>query len=210
MALKRLSSLIFFRVSLFWAFLSLVVLVLLSLTALQTEKELQVNAQIFSATKDSATLHEFSQLNTVVPMEVVDREKIDEMLARYYLSIRYEQYPDQNEMIYRWGRGGPLYLLSLPSVYSNFAQDLEKKIESLPNSVSSLEIKRLERTNNRFDVTFRIYEILPDNQVRSKEKNAILEFGYISQRRRFSPFFTNPYGLVFTRFEETDVKSAKN
>ncbi len=210
MALKKLRLLIFFRVSLFCAFLSLSVLVLLSLTALQTEKELQVNAQIFSATKDSATLHEFSQLNTVVPMEVVDREKIDEMLVRYYLSIRYEQYPDPDEMVYRWGRGGPLYLLSLPSVYSDFAQELEKKIEGLPNSVSSIEIKRLERTNNRFDVTFHVYEVLADNQVRFKEKNAILEFGYFSARRRFSPFFTNPYGLVFTRFEEADVKSAKN
>ncbi len=208
MALKKLGSLVFFRVSLFLAFLSLVLLVLLALTALQTEKELQVNAQIFSATKDSATLHEFSQLNTFAPMEVVDREKIDEMLARYYLAIRYEQFPDPNEMVYRWGRGGPLYLLSLPSVYSDFAQDLEKKIEGLPNTVSSIEIRKLKRSDNRFDVTFRIHEVFPDGQVRPKEKNAILEFRYISARRRFSPFFTNPYGLIFTRFEETDVKSA--
>ena len=210
MALRKLSSLVFFRVSLCLTFVALSILVLLGLVALQSEGSLNVVAQVFSATKDSATLHEFSQLNSVVPMEEGDVDKIDEMLARYYLTLRYEQVPDTHEMVYRWGRGGPLYLLSTPSVYNGFAGNLEKKIGALPNIVSSIEIKQIKRQDNIFRINFRIYENLPDNQIRLKEKNVVLEFRYLPQRRRFSPIFTNPFGLVFTRVEETDVKSSQN
>lgn len=210
MTLKKLAPRVFFRVSLCLAVLMVSILILLCLSAVQSSGNLHVIAQIFSSTKDSATLHEFSQLNTLAPIEEGDREKMDEMLARYYLSLRYEQVPDVKEMIYRWGRGGPLYLLSLPSVYNAFAGNLEKKLESLPNVVSSIEIRQMRRQDNVFIINFRIYEIQSDNQMRTKEKNAILEFRYVPQRARYTPIFTNPFGLIFVRFEETDVKSLQN
>ena len=218
MALKKLNGRFLFHITLFFSFLMLSSLVFLGLVALQAEDGLNVVAQIFTATKDSgAMLHEFSQLHTlsVIPTDATplrrdDTEKIDEMFARYYLSMRYEQIPDEAEMTYRWGIGGPLYLLSLPSVYNDFAGKLEKKISSLPNSVSSVEVQDVNLNGNVFTIIFLIHENLPGNQVRTKRKNAMIEFAYIKSRRRFNPNFTNPFGFTVVRFEETEVKSASN
>lgn len=237
-ALKELGARVFFRISLFSAFFALILLVLLCLAAVQVEEELNVLAQVFPVVdleslkqkalkgggsasplngggrqeRYSVVLREFSQLKTLTPMEELDRKKIEEMFARYYLALRYEQVPDSNEMAYRWGKGGPLYLLSYPSVYNKFAGDLKDKIEALPNLVSVVEIKEMRRTaaGNGFTVIFRIHETLSDGRQRTLEKQASLNFGYISARRRYSPIFVNPYGLIFTSFEESDVKSASD
>lgn len=210
MALKKMGGLVFFRVSLFSALFLLITLVLLSLAAIQTGSELNVRAQFFSTMYGSATLRNFSQLNTLSPMDlgVRDKKLIDEMLLRYYLEMRYTQLRDTNEMIYRWGIGGPVYLLSTPKLYNAFAGNLEKKIETLPNSVVTIEIESVERKNydNTFTVNYLLHENLPDGQVRSKAKNAVLEFRYIPSRIRYSAKFSNPYGLVFIRFEETGRK----
>ena len=218
MALKKMKGRVLFDIGLFFSFLTLSSLVFLGLVALQTEDKLNVVAQIFTTTKDSgAVLHEFSQLHTLTviptdatPLRREDTEKIDEMFARYYLSMRYEQVPDEAEMTYRWGIGGPLYLLSLPSVYNDFAGKLEKKISSLPNSVSSVEVQKVSLDNNVFTIIFLVHENLLGNQVKTKKKNAMIEFAYIKSRRRFSPIFTNPFGFTVVRFEETEVKSTSD
>ena len=237
-AVKKLGTLVFVRISLFSAFSALVFLVLLCLAAVQIEKDLKVVIQVFSVVdleslkrrflkkensasalrefsqqgRYSVVLREFSQLKTFIPIEEANRKEIEEMFVRYYLSLRYEQVPDTKEMVYRWAKGGPLYLLSLPSLYSKFAGNLEKKISALPNLVSVLEIEDIKRTaaGNGFTVIFRIHETFLDGRLRTQRKQASLSFRYFSARRRYSPIFTNPFGLIFTSFEESDVKSEQD
>ena len=206
-----------FRISLVAALSLLSVLVLLCLAALHMSGNLQVVAQFFpvfsqggTLSEKSFTMREFSQLAVFSPIGIgpKDKQEIDEMLVRYYLEMRYTQMPDNNEMLTRWGEGGAVYYLSQPSVYAEFSSGLQKRLDSLPDVVKTIEIKNVTRYENRnqFNIDFVIYEAYPDGQVQAKGKNAVLTFVYRPYRRIFSPFFTNPYGLMFTQFEETEKK----
>lgn len=207
MAPKRISTIIFFRLSLFGAVFLLVLLVLLTLTAWQMTKELHVAAQFFPTTQNSPTLREFSQLNTISPLEISgkDKEQIEEMLVRYYLEMRYTQIPDKREMYFRWGKGGPIFYLSTPSLYYEFAKNL--KIETLPDLIRTIDIKDVVHKGNLFIITFALYEHLPTGQVQVQYRNVVLEYSYASRRRMFLPYFTNPYGLVFIRVEEKIIQN---
>ena len=205
MAPKRISTIIFFRLSLLGAISLLIFLTLLALTAWQMTKEVHVTAQFFPTTQNSPTLREFSQLNTISPLEISgkDKEQIEEMLVRYYLEMRYTQIPDEGEMYFRWGVGGPVFFLSLPSLYYDFVDgDAEKKVDGLPDLIRTIDIKSVEHKGNIFIVTFVLYEHLPTGQVQSQQRNVILEYTYAKSRRISSANFTNPYGLIFIRTEE--------
>ena len=209
MASKRISTLVFFRLSLLGAVFLLVLLTLLALTAWQMTKELHVVAQFFPTTKNSPTLSEFSQLSTISPLEISGKYKdqIEEMLVRYYLEMRYTQIPDRGEMYFRWGVGGPVFYLSIPSVYYNFAGNLENKVEGLPNLIRTIDIKSVKHRGNIFDVTFALYEHLPTGQIQVQYRNVVLEYSYASSRKIFSPVFTNPNGLIFVRVDEKVVQT---
>ena len=206
MTLKRMGAALSFRVMLALSVVLMAFLVLLALTAVQVGGQLKVVAQFFPTTKDSSILYEFNQLNTLSPIERGDRRLVDEMLMRQYLEMRYEQIPDVREMSYRWGIQGPVYTLSSPKVYRAFSAGLEKKLEDLPDLVITINIKDVSRHDNVFVVNFSVLEQSPDGQIRVKEKNAVLEFRYVSGRPRWDPKLINPYGLVFVRFEETERK----
>ena len=202
---KKIDSFLFFRISLWVSLFLLGCLVLLCLTAIHTGGNLKVAAQFFSVAPRS-----FTQLKEISPIEsgTKDKAMLDEMLMRYYLETRYTQMPDASEMRYRWGIGGPLYYLSLPSLYNDFAKDVAKKIDDLPDVVKTIEIKRVTRQDNVFIVDFMVYENYPEGQVRAQQKNAVLEFVYLPARRVLGrPHFNNPYGLTFIRFEETERKN---
>ena len=210
MSLRKLGAVLSFRVTLFVSAILMVILVFLALAAVQVGSKLKVVAQFFPTTKDSSTLYEFNQLSTLSPIEMGDRKLIDEMLMRHYLEMRYEQMPDIREMKYRWGIPGPVYILSSPKVYSDFSVGLEKKLDNLPDLIVTIHVRDVSRRDNVFIVNFSIREHLPDGQVRIKEKNAVLEFRYISGRPRWDRKLINPYGLIFVRFEETDRKAVSN
>lgn len=210
MAQKKISSVLFFRVSLVCAVFSLMLLLLLSLTAWQMSKKLHVVAQFFPTTKNSATLGEFSQLNTLSPLDISgekDREQIEEMLARYYLEMRYTQIPDGYEMAHRWGIGGPVFLLSTPSLYNKFAKNLESRLDSLPEIVRTIDIEDVKHKGGLFEIRFYVYENLSTGQVRGQYKMALLKYDYVPVRRIRSPYFSNPYGLVFTNIEENVIQN---
>ena len=206
MPFGKIRSTIFFRVSLFSALFLMSALVLLTLVAVQMGKKLDIRAQFFSVIQNSATLTESSQLKTYLPMDTGVRDKgiIDEMLARYYLEMRYEQVPDANEMTYRWGIGGPVYLLSTPKLYNDFAGDLEKKVDKLSSSIITIDITGLHRGGNVFQIDFDVYETPSDgSEPRRTPKTVSLEFRYIPARVRYSSVFSNPYGLTFIRIDES-------
>ena len=208
---SKTSARLFFRITLgISVFLSLL-LVMLSLTALQVGGKLTVVPQFFSATKETAAiLGKFTQLNSISPISSGNEGKglIDEMLVRYYLEMRYSQIPDAAEMQVRWGTGGPVDLLSLPSIYSKFAAKASPKIDKLPRNVITIDIKRLWRDrNNTFNIDFLIYERFPNGMHNVIAKNVILRFRYYRYRIfRNSTKFNNPYGFTVIHFEETEKK----
>lgn len=216
----KIKPIIFFRISLVAAIFLLVCLLVLVLTALYMGDKLKVRAQFFPIAVSRSnefsrpTLHEFSQLNTFSPMYfdtkingieagVRDKGMIDEMLVRYYLEMRYTQIPDLSEMAYRWGIGGPVYFLSTSKLYNSFIGKWDKKIASLGNNVITIDIKKVKKEGNSFKVDFDLYENLPDGQPRFKSKHADLKFRY-ANFHMYTPFFSNPYGLIFTSLDETD------
>ena len=204
---KKLGATLLFRITLAVCVLLTIFLVLLTWVAVEVGGELKVVAQFFPTTKDSAVLYEFNQLNTLAPIEMGDRKLVDEMLARHYLEMRYEQIPDVRDMKYRWGIFGPVYTLSSLPLYNEFAAGLEKKLEDLPDTITTISIRDVKRHDNIFVINFSLLEHLPGGQIRVKEKNAVLEFRYGSTRPRWDPKLINPYGLIFIRFEETDRKN---
>ena len=206
MAQRKISPENYFYLSLIVAVLLLVLLVVNCLTALKTGKELHVIAQFFPS-----NLREFSNLNTLSDFESVRKEKeergkIEEMLVRYYLEMRYTQIPDKNEMLYRWGKGGPVYLLSLPSLYAEFTKDLDHKLESIRNVQTIKIIKVVKDQDNVFRVNFFVYEHIPQKAPIETEKSVSLTFRYYEPRSRRSSIFTNPYGFIVTHFDESEKK----
>ena len=234
MVSKKIEPVVLFRISFFSALFLMVCLVMQTLTAYHmvsgnSEARLQVRAQFFPiavpknkegvASKDFSqpTLHEFSQLNTFSPMyfdtevnglDVGMRDKgmIDEMLVRYYLETRYTQIPDLNEMAYRWGIGSPLYFLSTRKLYNDFIGKWDQKMASLGKNVITIHIKNIKRGGNSFDVDFDLYENLPDGQHRFKSKHVNLKFRY-ANFHMYTPIFSNPYGMIFTSLDESEIKS---
>ena len=207
MVLKKIDSVLLLRISLVSAIFFLSVLVLLCLTAQQAGKKLEVVAQFFPTTQNAPTLYEFSQLNRLVPFKAInDKKRINEMLVRYYLEMRYTQMQDTNEMTYRWGFGGPVYRLSSPLVYVAFSKDLEKKLDTLPDIVKIIDIRNVRLQGNVYEVDFTVYTNFPDGRSQPEEKRATLEYVYAPFRRSLSSFYGNPYGLMFIRFGEKNFQ----
>ena len=208
MVLKKIDSVLLLRISLVSAIFFLSVLVLLCLTAQQIGKKLEVVAQFFPTTRNAPILYEFSQLNRVVPFKAIDdKKRIDEMLVRYYLEMRYTQMQDTNEMKYRWGFGGPVYRLSSPLVYVNFSKNLEKKLDTLPDVVKIIDIENIDVRGNVYEVDFTIYTNFPEGHFQTERKRAVLEYVYVPFRRSLSSVYGNPYGMMFVRFEEKSFQN---
>ena len=204
-----------FRISLIITLVFVSSLVLLSLTALYTSSKLQVTPQFFFDPKilgDSSQRTMIYSLKDTSGRNESGQKIIDEMLMRYYIQMRYEQFQDLPEMLFRWGRGGVIYVLSSPKVYKDFTRTIEEKVRNLPDMVQTVEIKNLKRDKhpntgrelNSFSVDIVIYEQYPEGRVVSKEKAIHAEFSYVKGRRLFSPYLINPYGLVFRGFSEAD------
>ena len=69
MDLKKVGSVIFFRLTFVICLLLMGSLVFLTFVALWGQEELHVVAQFFPTTPDSPTLREFNQLTTLSPIE---------------------------------------------------------------------------------------------------------------------------------------------
>ena len=204
-----------FRISLIITLVFVSSLVLLSLTALYTSSKLQVTPQFFFDPKilgDSSQRTMIYSLKDTSGRNESGQKIIDEMLMRYYIQMRYEQFQDLPEMLFRWGRGGVIYMLSSPKVYKDFTRTIEDRIRNLPDMVQTVEIKKITRNIhpttgkelNGFSMDVVIYEQYPDGRIVSKEKEITAQFTYIKGRRLFSPYLINPYGLVFRGFSEAD------
>jgi len=136
------------------------------------------------------------------------RQNIEEMLARYYLELRYSFIPDRREMLYRWGKSGPLMRLSTSDVHRKITagQDLEDYFAQMPqDEVRTIEITRFGRSENRrqFDVDMIIHTLKYDGQMTSTGYRVYMDFRYSNARKAFTKNYTNPYGLYFYNITRT-------
>jgi hypothetical protein len=132
-----------------------------------------------------------------------DRRTIEEMLVRYYLTMRYTFFPNHTEMMYRWGWRSPLSRLASTDIHKEIVgKDLEQKIRDLGENVRTVNItslKKDEKNIRALNVQMEIYVLKPDGFLEKIEKyNVIMHYGYKDRYKIFSPNFNNPYGMYFT------------
>lgn len=140
-----------------------------------------------------------------------DRRMIEEMLVRYYLTMRYTFFPNHTEMTYRWRWGSALSRISATEVHKEFVgEDLDQKIRDLGENVKTVNIvslKKDEKDNRAFNVQMEIYTLRPDGFLEKIEKYDVrLNFDYKNRYKIFSPNFNNPYGMYFTYVNSVLVK----
>lgn len=191
----------------------------LAWTAVNMAEKLQVTPQFFVDPKylgDSSQRMMIYSLKDASGRKEEGQKILDEMLSRYYIQMRYEQIPDQPEMLFRWGRGGIVFMLSTGDVYKKFASSIKTTILSLPDLVQTVEINRLERNTkdgkglNSFTIYITLRRHYPDGRKVEEEKRKVtLAFGYAKPRRIFSPHLTNPYGWTVREFGESKVIEEK-
>ena len=151
-----------------------------------------------------------SDLAQMTPLAVTNRLKIDEMLVRYYLEMRYSVIRDKMEMARRWAAGGIIDYLSSPAAYKAFAPsqaEVESKISNTPSRV--IDITRLERHDDYYSVDFDLYE-LGNNRWNKRSRTVVLQFAYARVRAALSPAIGNPNGFIITRVSESEKKSTTN
>ena len=155
-------------------------------------KELQVTPQFFVDPKYSG---ESSQRTMIYSLKDASGRQeegqkiLDEMLMRHYIQMRYEQIPDRPEMLFRWGRGGVIHVLSAPKIYDAFVQSVRTTVASLPDLVQTVEIENLNRDKNdggkyinSFSIDIILTKYYPDGRKNEEKKHIGAAFGYIKQR----------------------------
>ncbi len=132
-----------------------------------------------------------------------DRRMIEEMLIRYYLEMRYTFFPNNKEMMYRWGWNSPMASLTRPDIHRKIVgKDLEQKIRDMGENIQTVNVIRMEKDpENDYarNVQMEIYTLRPDGFLENVQKyNVRMVFEYRNKYKVFSPNFNNPYGLRFT------------
>jgi len=153
----------------------------------------------------------FKDLSQIVPIDAGVWTRVDDMLVRYYLEMRYSLIPDLEEMKRRWGEGGIVSYLSSPAAYNAFMPkpaEIAQIVATKPPRV--VDVRRVERQAKRYSVDFDLYEFDRISKWRKISKTAFLEFAYTRSRVLMVQEMGNPNGFVITRVSESEEKSATN
>ena len=142
-----------------------------------------------------------------IPLEVVSPERMDEMLVRYYLEMRYSLLPDRAEMERRWGSRGVVAFFSTPSVYSKAG--LEEQLEGIENKPPrTVDILKTVRKGTYYLVDMDIYSFDGSTNWVKSPKSIVVQFSYTPSRRYLGRGWSNPKGFIVTRVDESDRKAA--
>ncbi len=153
----------------------------------------------------------FEDLSQVVPINAGIWTRVDDMLVRFYLEMRYSIIPDLDEMKRRWGEAGIVSYLSSSSAYNAFMpkpNEISQIVTSTPPRV--VDVTRVERQGGRYSVDFDLYEFDKISKWRKTSKTATLDFTYDRSRVLLVPEMGNPNGFVITRVSESEEKSVTN
>ena len=176
----------------------------ISVTLFQAVLQVHVVAQVVQAVDRgfisfSRDFIQFVPLNST--SEKVDH-KIDEMMLRYYLEMRYTILPDEREMTRRWGPNGVVAYLSTPGVYKDFHEPetyLNKIDDVRPRTI---DITRIAKEGNRYTVDMDIYEYDGMRKWVKQSKYLTVRYIYASARAYLGGSFSNPKGFVVTYIDD--------
>lgn len=170
-------------------------------TLFQAVLQVNVLAQVFRL--DSG---EFRDLITVIPLNALKRQTVDDALVRLYVTMRYSFISDSAEMTRRWGPGGFVAFLSSPQVYNEFNPSEDSYSTADDNTQQKVvDIISAERKENYYAVIFDLYEATGRGTWRKSTRSVVLHFGYMPARRLLSGLISNPYGFIITSVDESNV-----
>lgn len=175
----------------------------LILTLLQIAPRLQVVAQVLR--EEPMNTLEYLQVEPF-NRKISDKKLIDEALIRFYMDTRHNLFGDKPEMTYRWGVGGPVYRLSAPKVYNEFAGNLKEKLKTVSPKSPSTSIKILRfsaRQDTIYDIEFDKYTF-SKGQIGVRRKNAVLKIDYSPWYKSMGNYPINPYGMHIVHYSETN------
>jgi len=192
------------RISIVICVLMLICNVVLSLSMMQIASSLRV---------DSVVLTRQNSSNKMVDVEPVSAEMnntdiLNEIMIKKYILIRHNILSSSAVMRFRWGPGGLLNYLSVPSIYMDFYKDSEtfknflNRLEigaQLPVEVEFIDIKKL--ANNLWNVDFDTIEYDERTGISSRKHwVASMRAKNDPNRVLYSNYIINPLGFVVTEY----------
>ena len=179
----------------------------IAVTLFQAVLQIRVIAQVVqNVEKGFIKFNE--DLIVATPLNTSGWEKIDEMLVRYYLEMRYSIVPDRAEMERRWTENGIVSYLSTPSVYKDFKPKnvvFEKMDNTQPRVI---DILHLDRKGTYYSVDFDLYTFDGSTAWVKAPKRVVVQFSYAPARAGLRRSLSNPHGFIVTRVDESDRKTA--
>ncbi len=178
------------------------------LTLMQMAPQLKIIAQVLTTPMNSTQFIQTDPLSDDIRNQnftkLTDKNLIEEMFVRYYLTQRYMIVNDEADMLQHWSAGGPVAILSTPDVYYKFYTglgELPEKIRELPYT-QNIDILSISRLNNTWTVEFDIYR-LNGTIVTKKTQVARLTTAEAPYLRFFRTTSANLYGFVVVEFEDS-------
>ena len=178
------------------------------LTLMQMAPQLKIIAQVLTTPMNSTQLIQTDPLSDDIRNQnfakLTDKNLIEEMFVRYYLTERYMIVNDEADMLQKWGGGGPVAILSTPDVYQKYIKslgELPEKIREIPYT-QNIDILSISRLNNTWTVEFDIYRL--NGTVRTKKTQvARLTTAEAPFFRFFRTTSANLYGFIVVEFEDS-------
>lgn len=173
------------------------------LTLLQMAPKLQVISQILTSPMNSSQLIETEPFSS----DVGDKKLIDEMLIRYYLTMRHTFFPDSEEILRRWSTYGPVFVLSTPAIFKEFREVILPMTENINKAgyTQNIDIRSVSRNGNIFTVDFDLYKLAGQSLSR-ESRVAIVEIMYDPDNIFYMSEYANPYGVTVKGYQENKKK----
>lgn len=178
------------------------------LTLMQMAPQLKIIAQILTTPMNSTQLIQTDPLSDDIRNQnftkLTDKNLIEEMFVRHYLTERYMIVNDEADMLQHWSGSGPVAILSTPDVYYKYYTglgELPEKIRELPYT-QNIDILSISRLNNTWTVEFDVYR-LNGTVLTKTTRVARLTTGEAPYLRFFRTTSANLYGFVVVEYEDS-------
>lgn len=175
------------------------------LTLMQMAPRLKIVAQVLTEPMNSLQLIQAEPFES----EIADRNLIEEMLIRYYLTERHTMFPDEREMLSKWSGRGEIARLSSPQVYYEFYQGLGEMTNNIQklNYSQGIDIREISRRNDTWTVEFDIYQ-KGGGFSRKETRVAVIETTDVPARRVYRIKMSNPYGFTIIKYRDAVKKQS--
>ena len=192
------------RISYIVCFLMLLGNVVLSLALMQLSSQMRVDSVLISKQSSSGEMVDIEP----VAEDMNGINVLNDVMVKYYLTVRHTVIPDRDTMEFRWDRGGVLNRLSSPEVYSDFYKNQEAfkaKILDIgsgrepPSEIEIIDFKK--PASNLWNIDFDIITYSRFTGEESRQRwNASLRARNYTSREIISQGLINPLGFVVTEY----------